>query len=143
MQTEIFCLCKDFKLSHTNHYNIIDCFDEKWADGEPMLVEPFFVVAAIRFYLKDRGNHTLTLKCHDKNGVQQFNPVPDTYSIIDFQHDSVLFFYHCPMGRTVLKFGTYQFSIECDGTQLAHTPLYLVQGKPPPVFPRSIQKPLE
>jgi hypothetical protein len=126
MQIEIFCLCNDIRAVR-NQYSVIGCFDTLWAKGEPVMVGPFFVAVAIRFYRKGRGNRTLTVFCRDKDGASLLPSVPDTRAILDFPNESTVLFYPCAMGRTGLKFGSYQFSIECDGKQLAHTPLYVVR----------------
>jgi hypothetical protein len=112
-----------------NLISIIDVFDMLKGTAEGGIVQPFVVVSVIRVYRKDRGKHTITIHCKDKDGMPLLTPIPDTYDLIEFPNESTLWCYTGNMGRAGLKIGTYHFSIVVDGKPLAHTPLYVVQEK--------------
>jgi hypothetical protein len=128
MNIEIFCLCKGITVNKFNQLTLIDIFDKKIAEGEPVLLEPFFVIASIRFYKTDVGVHRMKFVARDdaKNVLVSSDEIVSIDSLVE---DSTTFCLQNAMPERVSKFGTYWFSIEAGGRQLAKTPLYVLREK--------------
>jgi hypothetical protein len=130
MQIEIFCLCKAVQTNALNQPTLIDIFDVKIAAGEPVLIEPFVVMASIRFYKTDFGMHRFKFELRDESGTVLVSSTEIlSISEIPMGRDSFMWALQSHMGRAGLKFGRYDFSIESGGRRLANSPLYVIRGR--------------
>jgi hypothetical protein len=109
------------------HINILHIFDTLWAAGEPVLVEPFIALAAIRFYKTETGTHHFNFVVREESGKILVSST-EVVSIGSLTFDSTVYWLESRMGRTGLRFGAYSFSIESSDKPLSSIPLYIVKG---------------
>lgn len=128
MQIEVFCLCKAAPVNSVNQPTIVDIFDTKMGLGEPVMVESFLLAVSLRWYRTDEGQHSFRVTCADEAGTILLGPIIDIVSFSQLVTDSTTFFNTYVAPSALLPFGKYVFSIEVDGRQLAHTPLYVSLG---------------
>jgi hypothetical protein len=128
---EIFCLCKAVQTNDLNQPTLIDIFDKKIAAGQPVLIDPFVVVASIRFYKAEIGIHRFDLVARDSDGAH-ITSQSEIVSISNMMAESTTYFLQGHFPPRVSPFGVYWFSIESGEKTLAKTPLYVVRDKPEP-----------
>jgi hypothetical protein len=127
MHIEIFCLCRAVTFNTNREPSLIDIFDTHWATGEPALIEPFVVAASVRFYSSELGLHRFEFVVTDDTGMVLVRST-EIVSISELSTPSMTHFIQSNMGRTGLRFGAYEFSIQLAGKRIAHSPMYVKLG---------------
>jgi len=129
MEIEMFCLCKAVIKKAANQVSLIDVFDKRMAVSQPVWLDSFVAVAAIRFYKTDKGVHRFEFRVKDDFGHVVVSST-EIVSISELAEDSTTYFLERHFPASESAFGLYWFSIEADGRELRKIPLYVLPSSP-------------
>jgi hypothetical protein len=127
MGIEMMCLCKAVIKNAANQVSLVDVFDKKRAAGQPVWLDPFVAVAAIRFYRAEKVVHRFEFRVKDDFGNVLVSST-EIVSISELAEDSTMYFLQRHFPARESAFGLYWFSIEAGGKELRKTPLYVIPG---------------